>query len=145
MHSAVAFHLLPLLVIIATSALTVPANPSIIPFTQPLPPTNRTFHLNLPTSTQNLSVNPVVHCDGAAYKRNLLSASCLDAISTIPTDTEQMVIGNRDHESLDIRLPYRWISCKSFAAPHEQTVRAFACANGGCSGWTLHIRDSQAE
>ena len=64
----------------------------------------------LSSFAQNLSVVPAVHCDGAIYKRDLRTASCLDALLTIPTDNDPLTFGTRGSGIFDVPLPHRWIS-----------------------------------
>lgn len=55
---------------------------------------------------------PTVHCDGVAYKSDLLSASCADAYRTIPRTTKLLTFGDREDGDFEVPLPYRWVSCK---------------------------------
>ena len=107
-------HFFPIcLILTLSSALTIPTESSIVPFTASLSSSNDTSNPAPSSPTPNVSVAQI-HCDGSAYKRNVLSASCLDAISTIPEGTEGLTIGDRDTGGdFDIELPYRWISGES--------------------------------
>ena len=102
---------------------------SASPVSHPLLPANLTSSLGLLQNAQNIPANltsslgllQTAHnlseqrttCDGGTYKWNLIKDECLDALATIPTDTDMLSFGDRDHGEFDIPLPYRWISRES--------------------------------
>lgn len=81
-------------------------------------PTNWSSNLSLPSydtaiTYRNSTLSlPTVLCDGETYKSNLLSASCLDAFHTIPSNVEELSFGDREDGDFDVPLPYRWVSCE---------------------------------
>ena len=105
--------------VLVTVSLTL-ANPlrsSLSPNVHQFSPNNMTFGLNLPSSMQNLSASPHLNCDGHAYGQDLSLDSCMDALSTIPSDTDTLTFGDRGSGNYNIHLPYRWISCQSSTTP----------------------------
>ena len=102
-------------ILIISSALIIPTDNALWSPIQPLTHSN----LTLPGPAQKLSdpAPPIVHCDSTTYKRDLVKASCINAISTIPDDADVLTIGDRTQGSYDIPLPFRYISCKALAPP----------------------------
>lgn len=65
-------------------------------------------------SPSNRSVGAAqIICSGTRYRNNLRPASCLHALSQIPTDTKDLRFSMRSLlRRYDVGLPTRWISCK---------------------------------
>ena len=128
------------MIVALSSALSLPTSSSLNQPTIPLIPATLSSNLTLSSSAGNLTVNPAIRCDGGSYKRDLRTASCLDALLTIPNDPTPITFGTRGSGVFDVPLPHRWISGEIFALKISEAGGSIGSdADETYSGRSLHI------
>ncbi|KAL9580216.1 MAG: hypothetical protein Q9212_004627 [Teloschistes hypoglaucus] len=80
-----------------------------------LPAANNETHLllNPASSNRTSGFNSPIDCDGAAYGKDLVIKSCVEAQKLIPTADTPLRFGQRFRQGVDVPTPWRWVSRSS--------------------------------